>query len=44
MLEHGAALVDRLLDAFRGFRMRIADLPTFTRAVVRWLLPEAPES
>jgi len=44
MLEHGAALVDRLLDACRGFRMRIADPPTFTRAVVRWLLPEAPES
>lgn len=44
MLEHGAALIDRPLDAFRCFRMQIAYPPTFTRAVVKWLLPEAPES
>ena len=44
MLEHGAALIDRPLDAFRCFRMHIAYPPTFTRAIVRWLLPEAPES
>ncbi|MDG1360060.1 MAG: hypothetical protein P8P71_06430 [Phycisphaerales bacterium] len=44
MLEHGAALIDRPLDAFRCFRMHIAYPPTFTRAIVRWLLPEPPES
>jgi hypothetical protein len=44
MLEHGAALIDRPLDAFRCFRMHIAYPPTFTRAIVRWLLPEAPGS
>ncbi|MAC19553.1 MAG: hypothetical protein CMJ23_07780 [Phycisphaerae bacterium] len=44
MLEHGAALIGRPLDAFRCFRMHIAYPPTFTRAIVKWLLPEAPES
>ena len=43
MLEHGAAMIDRPLEAFRCFRMHIAHPPTFTRAVVRWLLPEKPE-
>lgn len=42
MLEHGAALIDRPLDAFRCFRLHIAYPPTFTRAVVRWLLPDPP--
>ena len=40
LLEHGARLVDRSLGDFRCYRMQIAYPPTFTRAVVRWLLPE----
>jgi len=42
MLDHATALIDRPLDAFRCFRVHIAYPPTFTRAVVRWLLPEKP--
>jgi len=41
LLEHGAQLVDRSLEDFRCFRMHIAYPPTYTRAVVRWLLPES---
>lgn len=44
MLEHGAAMIDRPLEAFRCFRMHIKHPPAFTRAVVRWLLPAAPGS
>ena len=40
LLEHGARLVDRSLEDFQCYRMHIAYPPTFTRAVVRWLLPE----
>jgi hypothetical protein len=40
LLEHGVRLVDRSLGDFRCYRMQIAYPPTFTRAVVRWLLPE----
>lgn len=40
MLDHATALIDRPLDAFKCFRVHIAYPPTFTRAVVRWLLPE----
>lgn len=42
LLEHGASLVGRPLDAFRCYRMHIAYPPAYTRAVVRWLLPEKP--
>ncbi len=44
MLEHGAAMIDRPLEAFRCFRMHIAYPPSYTRAVVRWLLPDPPEA
>ncbi len=44
MLEHGAAMIDRPLEAFRCFRMPVAHPPTLTRAVVKWLLPDAPVS
>lgn len=40
LLQHGARLVDRPLEAFRCFRMHIAYPPSYSRAVVRWLLPE----
>lgn len=40
LLEHGASLVGRPLDAFRCYRMHLIYPPTYTRAVVRWLLPE----
>lgn len=43
MLAHGAAMVDRPLDAFRCFRMHIAYPPSPTRAVVRWNLPAADQ-
>lgn len=42
MLEHAAAMIDRPLKAFRCFRMHIAYPPSYTRAVVRWLLPKQP--
>ncbi len=44
MLEHGAAMIDRPLEAFRCFRMHIAYPPSYTRAVVRWLLPDPPKA
>jgi hypothetical protein len=42
MLEHATSLVDRPLTSFRCFRLHIAYPPSFTRAVVRWMLPEKP--
>lgn len=42
LLEHGASLAGRPLDAFRCYRMHLTCPPTYTRAVVRWLLPEKP--
>ena len=42
LLEHGAEIAGHPLDAFRCFRIPIAYPPTYTRAVVRWLLPTKP--
>lgn len=44
MLEHGAALVDRPLDAFRCYRMHVAYPPSFTRATIRWPLPDRDDA
>lgn len=41
MLAHGAAMMDRPLEAFRCFRMHIPYPPSPSRAVVRWNLPAA---
>lgn len=42
LLEHGARLVGRPLDAFCCYRLHLTYPPSYTRAVVRWLLPEKP--
>ena len=42
LLEHGAEIAGHPLDAFRCFRIPIAYPPTYTLAVVRWLLPTKP--
>ena len=44
LLEHGASLVDRSLGAFRCYRVHLEYPPTYTRAVVRWLLPDPPKA
>ena len=44
MLKHGAAMIGRPLAAFRCFRMHIEYPPSYTRAVVRWLLPDKPKA
>jgi len=42
LLDHGATLVGHPLESFRCFRVVMPYPPTFTRAVVKWLLPPAP--
>ncbi len=44
LLEHGTKIAGHPLDAFRCYRSSIAYPPTYTRAVVRWLLPEKPSA
>jgi len=39
-LTHAARTIGRPLAEFRCFRMHVAYPPSFTRAVVRWMLPE----